>query len=65
MVFLTYLFATLKSVIYGLSVFFTGDLSENTDVLDILALRFLLSFVVLWFLKVTKIVKIKVGFKDF
>lgn len=65
MLFVTYLFAIVKSVIYGLSVFFTGGLLENLDVLDVLALRFLLSFVVFWFLKTTKIIKINVGIKDF
>lgn len=65
MIFLAYLFAILKSMIYGLSIFFTGDLTKNVDVLDVLALRFLLSFLVLWLLKVSKIVKINVGLKEF
>ena len=47
MLFLAYLFAVLKSTIYGLSIFFTKSLTENVDVIDILALRFLLSFVVI------------------
>jgi len=64
MTFLAYLFAVLKSVIYGTSVFFTGTLSENVDVLDILAIRFLISFLVLYLLKIFKIVKIDVGIKD-
>ena len=64
MVFLAYLFTILKYVIYGTSVFFTGSLSENVDVLDILALRFLISFIVLYFLKIFKIIKINVGIKD-
>ena len=41
-----YLFAVLKNVIYGSTVFFTGTLSNTVDVLDILSLRFLLSFAV-------------------
>ncbi len=61
---IVYLFAVLKNVIYGLSVFFTGTLSETVDVLDVLALRFLLSTAVLWLLKVTKLVKMKVGVRD-
>lgn len=65
MIFLAYLCAIVKSVIYGLSVFFTGDLTKNVDVLDVLALRFLMSFLVLWFLKISKILKINVGVKDF
>lgn len=64
MVYLAYLFTILKYVIYGTSVFFTGSLSENVDVLDILALRFLVSFVVLYLLKIFRIVKINVGVKD-
>lgn len=64
MVFLAYLFTILKYVIYGTSVFFTGSLSENVDVLDILALRFLISFIVLYILKIFKIIKINVGIKD-
>ena len=64
MVFLAYLFTILKNVIYGTSVFFTGALSENVDILDILALRFLISFIVLYFLKIFKIIKINVDIKD-
>lgn len=63
--FLGYIFGLLKSVIYGCSVFFTSSLTESTDVLDILSLRFLMSFVVLWLLKITKVIKIDVGVKDF
>ncbi len=58
-----YLTALGKYVIYGSSVFFTGELNRSTDVLDILALRFLISFLVLWLLKVTKLIRIKVGFR--
>ena len=54
----------VRNVIYGSSVLFTGKLTETVDVLDILALRFLMSFVVLWILKVTKILNIKVGMKE-
>ena len=61
---LAYIFAVLKCVIYGSSVFFTGALCESVDVLDILSLRFLLSLLVLWVLKITKILKINVGIKD-
>ena len=64
MTFLAYLFTVLKNMVYGSSVFFTSHLSSNVDVLDILALRFLMSFVVMWLLKVTKIVKIGVGVRD-
>lgn len=61
---LAYFAAILKSVIYGSTVFFTGRLTETVDVLDILALRFLLSFVVIWLFKVTHIFKIRVRVKD-
>ena len=64
MIFLAYLFAVLKSTIYGLSIFFTSTLTKSVDVLDVLALRFLLSFAVLWILKTTRAVKINVGIKD-
>ncbi len=62
---MVYLCAFLKNMVYGLSVFFTQGLSENVDVLDILALRFIISTVVLWLLKITGIVNIKIGLKDF
>lgn len=64
MVFLAYLFTILKNIIYGTSVFFTGSLSENVDVLDILSLRFLLSFIVMYLFKTFKILKIGVGVRD-
>lgn len=62
---LAYVFAVLKNVIYGTTPFFTGALTESVDVLDVLALRFLLSFAVFFLLKVTRIVKINVSVKDF
>lgn len=62
---LAYLFAVLKNVVYGTTVFFTGSLTESTDVMDVLALRFLMSFVVLWLLKTVRIIKIDVGVRDF
>ena len=64
MTFLAYLFVIFKNIIYGSSVFFTGSLSKNVDVCDILAIRFLMSFLVLYLLKIFKIVKIDVGLKD-
>ena len=63
--FLAYLFAVLKCVIYGSTIFFTTKLTQSVDVMDILALRFLLSFVTMWMLKTTRLVKINVGVKDF
>lgn len=62
---LVYGFAFLKNVIYGLSIFFTGELTETVDFLDVLAIRYLFSAIVLWLLKILKIVKINVGIKDF
>ena len=62
--FLAYLFTILKNVIYGASVFFTASLSNSTDVLDLLSLRFLMSFTALFLLKTTGILKIKVGLRD-
>lgn len=64
MIVLAYLCVILKSVIYGSSIFFTGQLTASVDVMDVLALRFLMSFAVLWLLKVTRIVKIDVGVFD-
>lgn len=62
---MAYILAFLKYVIYGTSVFFTSELESSTSVLDVLALRFLMSFVFLWPLKITGIIKIKIGVKDF
>lgn len=63
--FLAYLCAVLKCVIYGSTIFFTTRLTESVDVMDILALRFLLSFAVMWILKTTRALKIDIGVKDF
>ncbi len=65
MTFLAYLFAILKNAVYGTTVFFTSELTESTDVLDVLALRFLMSAVVFWLLKITRVCKIRVSVKDF
>ena len=62
--FLAYLFVIFKSVIYGTTPFFTIELSRTCDTLDILALRFLLSFFVMWGLKSLKIIKVNVGVRD-
>ena len=63
--FIIYGFAILKNVIYGSSIFFTSRLTQNVDVLDILALRFLMSFAVFLLLKVTGLVKMNISLKDF
>ncbi len=65
MYFFAYFFLLSKGIIYGLTPYFTGELSESCDVLDILALRFLLSLSVMWLLKVCKVIKINVGVKNF
>ena len=62
---IAYLFAVLKNAVYGTTVFFTSELTQSTDVLDVLALRFLMSAVVFWILKTTRVCKIGVGVKDF
>ena len=59
-----YLLAFFKYVIYGSSVFFTSSINENADVLDILALRFLMSLVVMWLLKTTRVIKMDFGVKE-
>ena len=61
---LAYIFAILKSVIYGSTIFFTGSLTRSVDVLDILALRFLMSFAVMWLLKVSRVINVKVGIRS-
>lgn len=61
---LAYICAIIKNVIYGSSVLFTGNLTDTTHVMDVLALRFLLSFAVFWLLKTLRIVKVEVGVKD-
>ena len=62
---LPYFMAFFKYVIYGSSVFFTSELEKNVDVIDILALRFLMSFVVMWMLKTLRVIKIDVGIRAF
>ena len=62
--FLAYFCAVMKCVVYGSTIFFTTQLTESVDVLDLLALRFLLSFAIMWLLKITRVWKIQVGIKD-
>lgn len=62
--FLAYFCAVGKCIVYGSTIFFTTQLTETVDVLDLLALRFLLSFVLMWILKITRVWKIEVGIKD-
>ena len=64
MIIISYLFAVLKNIIYGVTPFFTGNLTESTSVMDVLALRFLVSFVVMWLLKTVKIIKVDVKIGD-
>ena len=64
MAFVAYLFAVLKNIIYGITPFFTGNLTESTSVMDVLALRFLVSFAVMWLLKTLRIIKVDVGLRD-
>lgn len=64
MLILPYLLVIIKNIIYGSSIFFTASLTESTDVLDVLALRFLLSLTVMWVLKTLGVIKIKVGVRD-
>lgn len=52
-----YMLIMFKYLIYGSSVFFTGRLTEAVDVLDVIALRFLMSFAVFLLLRVLKIIK--------
>ena len=59
-----YFCAVFKDVIYGLSVFFTGGLTESTDVMDVLALRFLLSFTIFFLLKCFRVIKVNIHVGD-
>ena len=59
-----YILVFLKYVIYGSTVFFTGELEATVSVTDILALRFLMSFVFMWLLKTLGVFKIKFGIKE-
>lgn len=61
---LAYFCAVFKDVIYGLSVFFTGGLTESTDVMDVLALRFLLSFTIFFLLKCFRVIKVNIHVGD-
>ena len=54
----------IKNIIYGSSVYFTGRLTETANVFDILALRFLITFTVLFVLKKLKLLKINVEIRD-
>ena len=64
MLILSYLFAVLKNIVYGITPFFTGALTESTSVMDVLALRFLVSFAAMWLLKTLRIIKVDVGLRD-
>ena len=48
---------TAKNVIYGSSVIFTGRLTETTNVFDVLSIRFLITFAVLFLLKKISVLK--------
>ena len=54
----TYLCIIFRNAIYGSSVFFTRDLLESTDVLDVLAIRFLMSSLVFLLLMTCKVIKV-------
>ena len=62
--FIVLLSIILRNVIYGLSVYFIGSLVNSADVLDVLALRFLMAFVAFFVLKQLKVLDIQVGVKD-
>ena len=47
-----------RSVIFGLSIYFTGNLLESVDAFEVLALRFLLSALVFSFLVLFKVFKV-------
>ena len=55
---LPYLMAVCKSIIYGSSILFTGTLLKSTAVMDVLALRFLISAVAFLALALTGVIHI-------
>lgn len=57
--------ALTKSIIYGLSVVATGDLTRDVHVLDVLALRYLITIFAMFLMKKTRILPITVGVRDF
>lgn len=61
---LAYLCLVLKCVIYGSTVLFTANLTENADVLDVLAIRFLLTFGLLTLLKSARVIRVSVTLRD-
>lgn len=54
----TYLCIIFKNIIYGSSVYFTKDLLESTYVLDVLAIRFLISSLFFGLLIACRIIKV-------
>ena len=61
---LAVVFVILKNIIFGSSILFTSYLTDHVDIADILAIRFLLSFALMWLLKTFKVLRIDVGVKD-
>ncbi len=55
---LTYLCVIFKNIIYGSSVYFTKDLLSTTDVLDVLAIRFLISSLFFGLLIACRVIKV-------
>lgn len=53
-----YILTILKTIIYGTSILFTGNLLRSTSVMDVLSLRFLLSAIVFLLLAATKVVHV-------
>ena len=53
-----YLALIARSLIYGMSFYFTGSLLKSADVFEVLALRFLLSAIVFSLLVLFKVVKV-------
>ena len=63
--FIIYSFAILKNIIYGSSVLFVSKLNDSTHVLDILAIRFMLSFIALFLLNKFHIIRINFKIRNF
>ncbi len=61
---LAYIAAIIKAVIYGTTVIFTDKLLESMDILDLLALRFLVSGIIFEIMRLTKAAEVRMERKD-
>ncbi|MBO4468706.1 MAG: DMT family transporter [Clostridia bacterium] len=62
---IAYFAIVLKLLIYGSSSLFTRGLLSNTDVLDVISLRFLLSAIIFLFLNIFGVIRLDLRSKDY